>query len=170
VEHLSVKIRLARAGAKKAPFYRLVVADARFPRDGRFLEIIGRYNPRTQPSTVEVDVEKFEAWLAKGAQASEAAGKLLAIAKGVTAAPSEAVAKPSKKTVAKAEAAKKKAAEPAPVKAPVVEPVAEEAPAEEAPVAEEAVAEEAVAEEAPEEAPVEEPVVEDAPAEEPAAE
>ena len=50
---LSVKIRLARAGAKKAPFYRIVVADSRSPRDGRFIEILGRYNPRTQPSTVE---------------------------------------------------------------------------------------------------------------------
>jgi small subunit ribosomal protein S16 len=116
---LAVKIRLARAGAKKAPFYRLVVADSRFPRDGRFLEIIGRYNPRTQPSTVEVDVEKFEAWVAKGAQPSEAAGKLLAIAKGEKTAPLKAEAKPSKRTAAKAAAAAKKAAEPAPAPAPV---------------------------------------------------
>jgi small subunit ribosomal protein S16 len=176
---LAVKIRLARAGAKKAPFYRLVVADSRFPRDGRFLEIIGRYNPRTQPSTVEVDVEKFEAWVAKGAQPSEAAGKLLAIAKGEKTAPVKGAAKPSKRTAAKAAAAAKKAAEPAPAPAPVVEIVAEEAPAEEAVVEEAAVAEEAVVEEAAvaEEAVVEEaavaeeaPVVEEAPAEDVAAE
>jgi small subunit ribosomal protein S16 len=77
-----VKIRLARAGAKKAPFYRVVVADSRSARDGRFIEILGRYNPRTQPSTVEIDVAKVDAWLAKGAQPTETAAKLIAIAKG----------------------------------------------------------------------------------------
>jgi small subunit ribosomal protein S16 len=161
VEHLSVKIRLARAGAKKAPFYRVVVADSRFPRDGRFLEIIGRYNPRTQPSTVEVDVEKFEAWVAKGAQPSEAAGKLLAIAKGEKTAPVKAEAKPSKRTAAKAAAAAKKAAEPAPAPAPAAEAVVEEAPVEEAVVEEAPVEEEAPAEDAPAEEPaVEEPAAE----------
>jgi len=169
---LAVKIRLARAGAKKAPFYRVVVADARSPRDGRFIEIIGRYNPRTQPSTVEIDVEKADAWLAKGAVATESAAKLIAIAKGEKTAP-KAEAKVSKKAAAKVEAAKKKAAEPAP--APVEEPVVEDAPAEEAvaeeaPEAVEAAAEEAPAEEAAaEEAPAEEPAAEEAPAEEPAA-
>jgi small subunit ribosomal protein S16 len=150
VNVLAVKIRLARAGAKKAPFYRVVVADSRSPRDGRFIEILGRYNPRTQPSTVEIDVEKIDAWIAKGAVPTEAAGKLIAIAKGEKTAP-VAQAKASKKVVAKEEAAKKKAAEPAP--APVVE-----APVE-APAAEEA---------AVEEAPAEEPVVEAPPADEPA--
>jgi small subunit ribosomal protein S16 len=170
VEDLAVKIRLARAGAKKAPFYRLVVADSRFPRDGRFLEIIGRYNPRTQPSTVEVDVEKFEAWVAKGAQPSEAAGKLLAIAKGEKVMPAKVEAKPSKRASAKAAAAAKKAAEPVVAEKPATpEPAAEEAPAE--PVAEEApAAEEAAVEEAAPEAVVEEAPAEAAPAEEPAVE
>jgi small subunit ribosomal protein S16 len=172
VNVLAVKIRLARAGAKKAPFYRVVVADARSPRDGRFIEILGRYNPRTQPSTVELDVEKVEAWIAKGAQPTEPVAKLIAIAKGEKVAP-KADAKVSKKVAAKQEAAKKKAAEPAP--APVAEvPAAEEAPVPEVAV-EEAPAEAAPAEEAPaeepaaEEAPADEPAAEEAPAEEPAA-
>jgi small subunit ribosomal protein S16 len=169
VNVLAVKIRLARAGAKKAPFYRVVVADSRSPRDGRFIEILGRYNPRTQPSTVEIDVEKVDAWIAKGAVPTETAAKLIAIAKGEKVAP-KVEAKVSKKVTAKAEAAKKKAAEPAPVveAAPV-----EEAPAQEpvgAAVAEEAPAEEVVAEEpVAEDAPAEEPTAEEAPAEEPAA-
>ena len=87
VKVLAVKIRLARAGAKKAPFYRVVAADSRAPRDGRFIEILGRYNPRTEPSFVELDIEKIDAWIAKGAQPTEAAGKLIAIAKGEKAAP-----------------------------------------------------------------------------------
>ncbi|MDO8915079.1 MAG: 30S ribosomal protein S16 [Coriobacteriia bacterium] len=172
---MAVKIRLARAGAKKAPFYRVVVADSRSPRDGRFIEILGRYNPRTQPSTVEIDVEKVDAWIAKGAVPTEAAGKLIAIAKGEKVAP-VAEAKASKKVVAKEEAARKKAAEPAPAPAPVVEEPAAEAVVEEAAVeelvaeavVEEAAAEEPVAEAVVEEAPAEEPAAEEAPAEEPA--
>jgi small subunit ribosomal protein S16 len=65
-----VKIRLRRMGAKKQPTYRFVVADSRAPRDGRFIEILGHYNPRTEPKTLEVDAEKAKAWLAKGAQAT----------------------------------------------------------------------------------------------------
>lgn len=141
---MAVKIRLARAGAKKAPFYRLVAADSRAPRDGRFIEILGRYNPRTQPSTVELDIEKVDAWLAKGAQPTEAAGKLIAIAKGEKTAP-ESVDKVSKKAAAKAEA-DAKAAEEAAAKAAE----AAAAPAEEEPEAE-APAEEPAAEEAAEE-------------------
>jgi small subunit ribosomal protein S16 len=117
VNVLAVKIRLARAGAKKAPFYRVVVADSRSPRDGRFIEILGRYNPRTQPSTVEIDVEKIDAWIAKGAVPTEAAGKLIAIAKGEKTV-AKAEVKVSKKVAAKEEAAKKKAAEPAPAPEP----------------------------------------------------
>jgi small subunit ribosomal protein S16 len=172
VNVLAVKIRLARAGAKKAPFYRVVVADSRSPRDGRFIEILGRYNPRTQPSTVEIDVEKIDAWIAKGAVPTEAAGKLIAIAKGEKTV-AKAEVKVSKKVAAKEEAAKKKAAEPAPapepvVEEPVAEAVVEETPAEE-PVVEEAVVEAPVAEETPAEEPVvEEAAVEEAPAEEPA--
>jgi small subunit ribosomal protein S16 len=73
-----VKIRLRRMGAKKQPTYRFVVADARSPRDGRFIEILGHYNPRSEPKTIEVDAEKAKAWLAKGAQPSETVRRLFA--------------------------------------------------------------------------------------------
>ena len=63
-----VKIRLQRFGAHKAPKYRIVAADSRSPRDGKFLEILGTYNPLTNPATVNVDAEKVNAWIAKGAQ------------------------------------------------------------------------------------------------------
>jgi small subunit ribosomal protein S16 len=63
-----VKIRLQRFGAHKAPKYRIVAADSRSPRDGKFIEIVGTYNPLTNPATVTVDAEKVQAWLAKGAQ------------------------------------------------------------------------------------------------------
>lgn len=65
-------------GAKKQPTYRFVVADSRAPRDGRFIEILGHYNPRTEPRTVEVDEEKAKAWLSKGAQPSTTVRRLLA--------------------------------------------------------------------------------------------
>ena len=73
-----VRIRLRRIGAKKQPTYRFVVADARAPRDGRFIEILGHYNPRTEPRTVTVDAEKARAWLAKGAQPSDTVRRLFA--------------------------------------------------------------------------------------------
>jgi small subunit ribosomal protein S16 len=73
-----VKIRLRRMGAKKQPTYRFVVADARSPRDGRFLEILGHYNPRTEPKTLVVDQEKAKQWLAKGAQPSDPVRRLFA--------------------------------------------------------------------------------------------
>jgi small subunit ribosomal protein S16 len=76
---MAVKIRLARHGAKKAPFYRIVVADARSPRDGAFIDRVGTYNPRTQPSKINVDVEKAQEWLGKGAQPTEQVRKLLKI-------------------------------------------------------------------------------------------
>ena len=65
---MAVKIRLRRMGAKKSPFYRIVVADSRFPRDGRFIEEIGYYNPLQEPSVVKVDVEKAQKWISNGAQ------------------------------------------------------------------------------------------------------
>jgi small subunit ribosomal protein S16 len=68
---VAVRIRLKRMGAKKKPFYRIVVADSRFPRDGRFIEEIGYYNPTTKPSTFEVDREKAELWLSRGARPSD---------------------------------------------------------------------------------------------------
>jgi small subunit ribosomal protein S16 len=78
-----VKIRLKRIGAKKKPYYRIVVADSRSPRDGKFIEQIGTYNPLTDPSEVKVDVEKAKKWLSTGAQPTETVKKLLKIA-GVT--------------------------------------------------------------------------------------
>jgi len=77
---LAVKIRLSRVGGKKNPHYRVVVADARAPRDGRFIDIIGRYNPQTDPSTIEVDRDKASEWLKKGAQPTEQVKKILEIA------------------------------------------------------------------------------------------
>ncbi|MHB0975605.1 MAG: 30S ribosomal protein S16 [Candidatus Aquicultorales bacterium] len=76
---MAVKMRLSRVGAKKQPYYRVVVADSRAPRDGRFIEIIGRYNPRTEPSTVEIDKEKAQEWLSKGAQPTDQVKNLLRI-------------------------------------------------------------------------------------------
>lgn len=108
---MAVKIRLARAGAKKAPFYRVVVADARAPRDGRFIEILGRYNPRTQPSLIELDLEKIDAWIAKGAEPSETVAKLIAIAKNPTPVAPEKGPALSKKAQAKADAEAKAAAD-----------------------------------------------------------
>ena len=77
---MAVKIRLTRVGSKKNPIYRVVVADARAPRDGRSIETIGRYNPRHEPSLVEIDADKARAWLAKGAQPTNTVKKLLRIA------------------------------------------------------------------------------------------
>ena len=72
-----VKIRLRRMGAKKAPFYRVIVADARSPRDGRFIEEIGYYNPMTNPAEIKIDAEKATAWLKNGAQPTETVKSLL---------------------------------------------------------------------------------------------
>ena len=72
-----VKIRLRRIGAKKAPFYRIVVADSRFARDGRFIEEIGYYDPTKEPSVVKIDVDKAKQWLANGAQATDTVRVLL---------------------------------------------------------------------------------------------
>lgn len=74
---MAVKIRLRRMGAKKAPFYRIVVADSRYPRDGRFIEEIGFYDPTKEPSVVKVDAEKAKEWIANGAQPTDTVKKLL---------------------------------------------------------------------------------------------
>ncbi|NLM55850.1 MAG: 30S ribosomal protein S16 [Clostridiales bacterium] len=74
---MAVRIRLKRMGAKKQPSYRIVVADSRSPRDGRFIEEIGYYNPRTEPSTIKVDAEKAKKWIANGAQPTETVRALL---------------------------------------------------------------------------------------------
>lgn len=74
---MAVKMRLKRMGAKKAPFYRIVIADSRSPRDGRFIEEIGYYNPTTDPTTLKVDAEKAATWIKNGAQPSETVKRLL---------------------------------------------------------------------------------------------
>jgi len=154
---VAVKLRLMRMGKKKQPTYRVVAADSRKARNGRIIEAVGFYDPRRDPSVIEIDNEKAVGWLRNGAQPTERVEKLLKISgawdefKGQPATP-------------KAEEAP---AEEAPTEeAPVEEAVVEEAPVEEA-VVEEAPAEEAVVEEAPvEEAVAEEAVAEEAPAEE----
>ncbi len=77
---MAVRMRLARIGSKKNPIYRVVVADSRSPRDGRFIEIVGRYNPQTDPSTIELDETKVKEWLAKGAQPSDPVARLIKVA------------------------------------------------------------------------------------------
>ncbi len=76
---MAVKLRLTRIGSKKNPIYRVVAADSRSPRDGKFIEIVGRYNPQTDPSTIELNEEKIKAWLDKGAQPTESVTRLLKI-------------------------------------------------------------------------------------------
>jgi small subunit ribosomal protein S16 len=78
VDNVAVKLRLMRMGKKKQPTYRVVAADSRSPRDGRFIEILGTYEPRADPSVVKIDNERAVKWLAKGAQPTERVHKLLA--------------------------------------------------------------------------------------------
>jgi small subunit ribosomal protein S16 len=73
-------MRLTRVGSKKNPIYRVVVADSRSPRDGRFIEIVGRYNPQPEPSTIDFDEDRVKEWLSKGAQPSNTVSRLLKIA------------------------------------------------------------------------------------------
>lgn len=172
-----VKIRLRRMGAKKHPFYRIVIADERCARDGRFIEAVGTYDPNQDPPEIKVKNDRIEHWLGVGAQPSDTARGLLKVAGflgGVTKK-AEKPAEPKKKGKAKAaEAAAAeapKAEEPkaeaapapaeAPAKAPAEEPAAE-APAEE-PVAEAPVEEAPAAEETPaaDETPAEEPAAEE---------
>ena len=74
---MAVKIRLRRMGAKKAPFYRVVVADSRYPRDGRFIEEVGYYNPLVEPAEVKVDAEAIKKWIGNGAQPTDTVKALL---------------------------------------------------------------------------------------------
>lgn len=99
---MAVRIRLSRHGKKKAPFYRLVVADSRSPRDGRFIEILGTYNPLTNPAEIKVNSERAAYWLKNGASPSDTA-KILLVKTGVIEAPA------SFKAVAQAKAAEVKA-------------------------------------------------------------
>jgi small subunit ribosomal protein S16 len=106
---MSVVIRLMRAGAKKRPFYRMVAADSRRQRDGRFLEILGHYNPISQPFELVVHKDKVEAWIQKGAQPSEQAASLLR-SLGISLAYATVSAAGEKAPVAKKAAAPKKRA------------------------------------------------------------
>ena len=178
---MALKIRLARGGAKKRPYYRIVVAEASAPRDGRFVERLGSYNPmvpKDHPERLTLDGERAKYWMSKGAKPTERVQKMMA-GIGLMEAPEireqpkkSAPGKKRQEREAEAAEAAAAAAEAAAEAAAAEAAAAEEAPAEEAP-AEEAPAEEAPAEEAaaPEEAPAEEAPAEEAPAEEaPAAE
>ena len=143
---MAVKIRLMRVGKKKQPSYRVVVTDARSPRDGRFIEVLGQYAPRAEPSVVSIDSDRAVHWLRVGAQPTEQVGKLLEIT-GVWAAFKEAsgkdsVAKPKAKTP------KQKLVEAAPPAPEAAAPAAEEAA--DAPAADETPAEDAATEDASE--------------------
>ena len=74
---MAVKLRLTRLGAKKNPYYRVVVADSRYPRDGRFIEVIGTYNPMTEPAEIKIDADKAKKWIANGAQPTDTVKALL---------------------------------------------------------------------------------------------
>jgi small subunit ribosomal protein S16 len=149
-----LKIRLARVGKKKQPTYRVVIADARAPRDGKYVEIVGSYNPRTEPDTFVIDEEKVKGWLAKGAQPTMRMQKLLA-RQGLMAAPTFPPPKPKPAPEAATPAAAAPAAPPA--AAAVAEPetsaedTGETESAAEEPAAEEASAEEPAADAADEE-------------------
>ena len=156
-------IRLARSGAKKRPFYHVSVADSRMPRDGRFVERVGYYNPIAsgQEVRLELDLERIDYWIGQGAQPSD---RVLNLLKQNKETPEQTEKRLAAKEVKRQKKLAKKLAEKEPVveeaaaeEAPAEEAVVEEAPAEEAAAAAEAPAEEAAAEEAPaEEAPAEE--------------
>jgi small subunit ribosomal protein S16 len=128
-----VKIRLKRMGAKKRPFYRLVVADSRSPRDGRFIELLGYYDPLTNPAKVQVDADKVRDWMRKGARPSDAARALL-VEQGILAKVPR-VFKPAPETAAAPTVAAPTAAVETPAAEPAAadaEPVAEAEPTAEA--------------------------------------
>ncbi len=183
---MALKIRLARHGAKKRPYYRVVIADSRAPRDGRFIEIVGRYNPmlpKDSADRVQLDIDKCKEWLGKGARPTDRVARFLSAAgiwewkagnnpnKGKPGAKAQQlvldrVEKEEARKVREAEAkeAAKEAAKAAKEAAKAAEEEAKNAPAEETP-AEEAPAAEAAAEEAPAETPAEDaaPAAEEAP-------
>ncbi|XDZ65688.1 30S ribosomal protein S16 [Alphaproteobacteria bacterium LSUCC0684] len=174
---MALKIRLARGGAKKRPYYRIVVAEASAPRDGRFVERVGSYNPmvpKDHPERLNLDSERAMYWISKGAKPTERVQKMMAQL-GLIEAPAlrdqpkkSAPGKKRQEREAEAAAAAAAAAEAA-AEAAAAATEAEEAPAAEAP-AEEAAAEEAAAEAPAEETPAEEAPAAEAPAEEAPAE
>ena len=147
---MAVKIRLRRVGAKKQPSYRLVIADSRSPRDGRFIDVIGSYNPRTKPTTIVVDEEKARKWLSQGALPTESVASILYRA-GIVDMRSERYRQGSGTATAPAAAAEAPAAAETPaVAASDVAPVEAAAPAEPVVVEETAAPEPAAEETAPE--------------------
>ena len=130
---MAVRIRLTRVGATKRPSYRVVAIDSRRPRDGRSLEILGFYDPLTEPATVHIDADKLNAWIAKGARPSDTVGKLMRQA-AMASAPAAPVAAPAKaKAAPKTTRAKKTPAKAAaPAKAEPAQTAAAEATAEQA--------------------------------------
>jgi small subunit ribosomal protein S16 len=122
---MAVRIRLRRLGAKKRPFYRVVVADQRSPRDGRFIEAIGKYHPLEDPSLIEIDEERALEWLSKGAQPSEPVQNLLRVT-GIWQK-----FKPNEPVSSKAKATKKPAASPAKAEAETKAPAKSESKPEE---------------------------------------
>ena len=181
---MAVKIRLTRKGKKKQPTYRVVVADSRAPRDGRYIEQIGRYDPRQEPSVVVIDNERANFWLERGAQPSDAVRKLLEISGALAARAAKPKPITDERIHVVGEEAQLEAAEEdavleaaddevvedfgAEAEAPAVEAIEE--PAAEEPAAEEPAAEEPAAEEPAAEEPAAETAAEEAAAEEPAAE
>jgi len=171
---MALKIRLSRGGSKKRPFYRIVVAEASAPRDGRYVERLGHYNPmvaKDDESRLIVNGERVSYWLGQGAKATERVQKLLStveLMEPVKMREQPIKAAFGKKRADREEEAAAAAAEAAAAQeAPAEEAPADDAPAEEAVAEQEAPAEEAVAEAAPvDEAPAEEAVAEEAPAEE----
>ena len=158
---MSIKIRLARAGSKKRPFYRVVAADSRMPRDGRFIEKLGTYNPllnKDDSNRVKLDLDKIKEWLSKGAQTTDRISRLL---ENLEVLPKKIRNNPIK-AKPKKEAEEAAADEPKAEEAAAEEPKAEEAAADE-PKAEEAAADEPKAEEAA----ADEPKAEEAAAEKP---
>ena len=145
-----VKIRLKRMGTTKRPVYRLVVADSRSPRDGRFIESIGFYDPLPNPAVVSIDADRVQLWLRRGARPSDSARQLL-VKEGILAArpfkitprpePAEPEKAPAAAAVAVAEAPAETPATEAAVDVPVVEEAAEEEPVADEPVADEPAAE-----------------------------
>jgi small subunit ribosomal protein S16 len=145
---LAVKIRLRRVGAKKRPFYRLVVADARSPRDGRFIEAVGTYDPLASPALVKIDVDKVREWMTKGARPTDIARALL-VSEGVLERTGPAYQTKEKQPQLSKKARAKAAAEasaPPVAEAPAAETPAAEAPATEAVEAAAPVVEEPAAE------------------------
>jgi small subunit ribosomal protein S16 len=144
---MSVRVRLTRVGSKKNPIWRVVVADQRSPRDGRFIETIGRYNPQTDPSTIAIDEERLKHWIARGAQPTGAVKQLMKaqtkaggphVPDAETAAasaepapePAEAAAEPADAAAEPAEAAAEPASAPEPAAAASEPAAAEPEPAE----------------------------------------